>query len=76
MEFDSDFWRQPHARLSNREFQIMCFFASGKKAKDIAGELALSIHTVNTYKSRIMEKMNMKTVTELTLYAVENHLIE
>ena len=75
-EFDSEFWRQPHERLSNREFQIMRALASGKKAKDIADELAISIHTVNTYKSRIMEKMNMKTVTELTLYAVENHLIE
>jgi len=76
MEFDGEFWRQPHERLSNREFQIMCALASGKKAKDIADGLAISIHTVNTYKARIMEKMNMKTVTELTLYAVENHLIE
>jgi len=76
MEFDSEFWRQPHERLSNREFQIMCALASGKKTKDIADGLAISIHTVNTYKARIMEKMNMKTVTELTLYAVENHLIE
>ncbi len=75
-EIDSDFGRQPHERLSDREFQVMCALASGKKVKDIADGLAISIHTVNTYKSRIMEKMNMKTVTELTLYAVENHLIE
>ncbi|MGO9480410.1 MAG: response regulator [Candidatus Kryptoniota bacterium] len=76
LELDGDFWRQPHERLSDREFQVMCQLASGRKAKDIADELAISIHTVNTYKSRIMEKMNMNSVTELTLYAMEQHLIE
>ncbi len=75
-ELDKDPERPLHSALSNREFEIMRALASGKKIKDIAEELSLSIHTVNTYKSRIMEKMGMKSVTELTLYSVEHHLIE
>lgn len=75
-ELDRDLDKQPHEVLSNREFQIMRALAQGKKVKDIADELSISIHTVNTYKSRVMEKMNMKNVTELTLYAIEKHLIE
>ncbi len=76
LELDRDPERPLHQFLSNREFQIMRALASGKKIKDIADDLAISIHTVNTYKARIMEKMNMKSVTELTLYAMENHLLE
>ncbi len=75
-EIEAPVGQTPHQALSNREYQIMCALASGKKIKDIADELSISVHTVNTYKSRIMEKMNMKSVTELTLYAIENHLIE
>ncbi len=76
LEIEKDMEKDPHEGLSNREFQIMRALAEGKKVKEIASELSLSIHTVNTYKSRVMEKMNMKTVTELTRYAVEKHLIE
>ncbi len=76
LELDRDPERPLHATLSNREFQIMRALASGKKIKDIADELSISVHTVNTYKARIMEKMSLKSITELTLYAIENHLIE
>jgi two-component system, NarL family, invasion response regulator UvrY len=76
LELDRDAERPLHEALSNREFQIMCALALGKKIKEVADDLSISIHTVNTYKSRIMEKMSMKTITELTLYAIENHLIE
>lgn len=75
-ELDRDLEKQPHEALSNREFQIMCALASGKKVKEVAEELSISIHTVNTYKSRIMEKMMMKSITELTFYALEKGLIE
>ncbi len=76
VEIERDPDKQPHESLSNREFQIMRALAEGTKVKDIASDLSISVHTVNTYKSRIMEKMNMKTVTELTMYAIEKHLIE
>jgi two-component system, NarL family, invasion response regulator UvrY len=65
-----------HENLSDREFQVMCLIASGKKTSEIAEELALSISTVNTYRTRILEKMKMETNVELTRYAIENHLIE
>jgi len=65
-----------HEALSDREFQVMRMVAAGKKVSDIAGELSLSISTVNTYRSRILEKMKMETNVELTRYAIENHLIE
>lgn len=75
-ELGRDSHRPLHELLSNREFQIMRMLAQGTSAREIADKLSISIHTVNTYKARIMDKMNMKSVTELTLYAIENHLIE
>ena len=77
IELDRDLLdKLPHEILSDREFQIMRMIASGEKVSTIAGKLSLSVRTVNTYRSRILEKMKMKTNTELTLYAVENHLID
>jgi two-component system, NarL family, invasion response regulator UvrY len=76
LELGRDPEKPLHETLSNREFQIMRALAGGRKIKEIAGDLCISIHTVNTYKSRIMEKMGMKSVTELTMYALEKHLIE
>ena len=48
------------ANLSDREYEILCKIASGKSAEEIAKELNISIHTVYTYRTRIMEKMNLK----------------
>ena len=75
-QIDSSSNLLPHERLSDRELQIMCMIASNKSIKEIAGELFLSISTVNTYRSRILEKMNMKTDIEITHYAIYNNLIE
>lgn len=66
----------PHDRLSDREFQIFVMIASGKKASDIAKELFLSIHTINTYRARILEKMELKSSVEMTHYAMENGIID
>ncbi len=65
-----------HEALSDRELQVMCMIASGKKVRKISQELFLSINTVNTYRTRILEKMNMKSDTELTYYAMQNRLID
>jgi DNA-binding NarL/FixJ family response regulator len=65
-----------HETLSDREFQVMRMIASGKKSSEIAEELSVSVSTVNTYRARIFEKMNMQSNVELTRYALENHLIE
>jgi DNA-binding NarL/FixJ family response regulator len=57
-------------RLSEREFQILQKIALGKNNIQIAKELSLSAKTVSTYRSRLMEKMNMKTNAELMRFAV------
>jgi len=66
----------PHERLSNREFEVMCKIASGKIVKQIAQELSLSISTISTYRSRILEKMNMENNAELTHYTIMKGLID
>jgi two-component system invasion response regulator UvrY len=72
----SDYDVQPHERLSDREFQVMCMIASGKRLKEIGEELCLSVKTVSTYRTRVLEKMDMESNAELTYYAVKNGLIE
>jgi len=64
-----------HAKLSEREFQILCMFGSGKKISGIARELSISVPTVSTYRARILEKMGMKTTAELIRYAVQQRLV-
>ena len=65
-----------HAELSQREFQIFCKLASGAAVSRIADELNLSVKTVSTYRTRILEKMAMKSNADLTYYAIKNGLIE
>lgn len=66
----------PHEVLSNREYQILCQIASGMSAEQIAEELSISVHTVYSYRNRILEKMKLKSSVELTQYAIQNKLIE
>lgn len=66
----------PHEKLSNREYQIMCMIASGKRIKNIADELNLSENTVSTYRARTLEKMNLKSNAELTYFAIKHKLID
>ena len=65
-----------HERLSDREFEILRIFASGKTVKEAAADLSLSVNTISTYRARILEKMGMHTNAELTHYAISNKLIE
>jgi two-component system invasion response regulator UvrY len=65
-----------HENLSDREFQVMCMFASGKTNGQVARDLSLSVKTITTYRSRILEKMNLKNNAELTHYAIKNRLVE
>jgi DNA-binding NarL/FixJ family response regulator len=67
--------RPPHEALSDREFEVMCLIASGKTVREIALLLSLSDKTISTYRSRILEKMDMKTSAELTYYAIQNRLV-
>jgi two-component system, NarL family, invasion response regulator UvrY len=63
-----------HEKLSDREYQILCMIASGKTGTQIAAELTLSAKTVSTYRTRILEKMELKNNAELTHYAIQNGL--
>jgi DNA-binding NarL/FixJ family response regulator len=64
-----------HEKLSEREFEILCLIASGKTVKDVADKLFLSIPTVYTYRSRILEKMDMKNDNELIQYCIKEGLV-
>ena len=66
----------PHEQLSEREFQVFLKLAKGVTASDIAEELSLSVKTVSTYRTRLMEKMNLNTNSDLTYYALKNRLID
>jgi len=64
----------PHESLTDREFQVFSLIVAGNRITDIAEQLCLSVKTVSSHRSRILEKMRMRTVTELIRYAVENGL--
>ena len=65
-----------HATLSKREFQIFYRLASGESVSKIAEDLFLSVKTVSTYRTRILEKMQMSSNADLTYYAVKNNVID
>jgi len=67
--------KQAHEFLSDREFDVFKMLASGKPVSDIAHQLSLKVTTVSTYRSRILEKMQLKTNADLTRYAIEKKLI-
>jgi DNA-binding NarL/FixJ family response regulator len=71
----TDMTRPPHELLSDREYQVMLMIASGKTVSAIADELFLSVKTISTYRTHILEKMRMKNNAEITLYAVQNKLV-
>ncbi|XDD52148.1 response regulator [Leptospira sp. WS92.C1] len=65
-----------HETLSEREFQIMLMLIKGKSVKEISQELVLSLNTINTYRARILNKMNLKSIQELIRYAYDQKLLE
>jgi DNA-binding NarL/FixJ family response regulator len=66
----------PHEQLSEREFQVFLKLAKGETAGDIARALSLSVKTVSTYRTRLMEKMSLASNSDLTYYALKNKLID
>lgn len=64
----------PHIKLSDREDQVFRSLVRGKTVSEIADELSLSIKTVSTYRSRILEKLDVRTNTDLARYAFQHHL--
>src|SRR5213595_2297800 len=68
--------KQPQEKLSDREFQVLRLIASGKIVSEIAKELSLSVKTISTYRTRILEKMGLKNNAELMHYAMQHQLME
>lgn len=73
---DSEPGQALHEGLSDREYQVLCRIASGKQVSEIAEELTLSVKTISTYRSRMLQKMGMKSNAELTRYAIKNGLVD
>lgn len=66
----------PHHTLSDREHEVLCRIAEGHSVKDIAAALKLSVKTVSTYRTRVLEKMRMRSNADLIRYALKHHLVE
>ena len=73
LSVDTD--KAPHELLTDREFDVMKLLASGKPVLEIANMLSLSPTTISTYRARILDKMNLKTNSDLTRYALNTGLI-
>lgn len=67
--------KQSHKRLTNREFEVFLMLASGESNTEIGAKLHLSIKTVSTHKTNLMEKMGLKSMSALVQYAIEHNLI-
>lgn len=65
-----------HERLSNREFQVLRMIATGKSLKEIGAEISLSPKTIGTFRSRILQKLNLNSNAELVRYALKHELFE
>ena len=72
---DIKFGQEPHELLSNREFEIFKLLAWGKTITQISETLSLALTTVSTHRSRIMDKLQLSTNSELTRYAISRHII-
>jgi DNA-binding NarL/FixJ family response regulator len=68
--------KAPQELLSDREFQVLRLIASGKIVSEIAKELSLSVKTISTYRTRILEKMRLRNNAELMHYAMQHQLVE
>jgi DNA-binding NarL/FixJ family response regulator len=64
-----------HEKLSDREFEVFRLLAAGMQVSEIAIKLSLSVTTVSTYRSRVLEKLGMKSNADLTRYALETGII-
>ncbi|MCM3878723.1 MAG: response regulator transcription factor [Vicinamibacterales bacterium] len=68
--------QRPHEALSDREYQVLRMIASGLTVSQVALRLSLSVKTVSTYRSRVLEKMGMKTTAELMHYGIQHNLVD
>ena len=65
----------PHESLSDRELQVFLRLARGESVTEIADSLALSVKTVSTYRTRVLEKLEVASNAELAAYAIRHGLL-
>lgn len=68
--------KTPIDSLSNREIQVLRRLAMGQSNREIAEDYHISVKTVDTYRSRLLRKLNLRNNAELTRFAIQNRLIE
>lgn len=73
-EYRGEHGAAPHARLSDREYQVFEMLVLGRGLSDIARDLSLSVKTVSTHKTRIQQKLGLATTADMVRYAIANHL--
>jgi two-component system, NarL family, invasion response regulator UvrY len=76
MQIGNPLTDDPHKKLSDREYLVMTMLASGKTLTQISSILSLSIKTISTYRSRILQKMRLDTNAALTRYALKHGLVQ
>lgn len=67
---------RPHEKLSNREYQVMERLVAGDSATEIANEMDLSVKTISTYRKRLLDKVGVRSTSELVVYAIKNDLTD
>lgn len=73
-EVNSDGGGLPHKILSDREYEVLLYIGEGKSISEIANQLSLSVKTISTYRSRILDKMNMDNNSDLVKYILIHDL--
>jgi DNA-binding NarL/FixJ family response regulator len=73
---DNSMTRAPHERLSDREFEVLRALGSGMMVKEVATQLRLSAKTVSTYRTRLLEKMGLKSKADLVRYVTAHELLK
>jgi DNA-binding NarL/FixJ family response regulator len=74
-DYQGDHSDLPHKQLSEREYQVMLMLVGGLSSSEISEKLNLSIKTVSTYRTRLLQKMNLKNNAQLPHYAIKHNLI-
>lgn len=73
-EISGDSDKLPHEKLSDREYRVLVMIGAGKSVSQIAEDLSLSVKTVSTYRSRLLEKMNLHNNADLIRYVIDHNL--
>jgi len=74
-ELDASSHKKLHKKLSDRELQVIQLITSGKTIKEIADEMSLSVKTISTYRSRVLQKLNLRNNAEIACYALKEELV-